>query len=399
MNSIALDRIQSQVYTPNSDQTTLNKVNKTAAHASPSVTVENVKGKDAEALNTGKVKVQLDAPNAAVSDKVNDLTLKAMEQLQKIVDSIAKVLHAVADSTGSLAVKIISGYADDFEVELAAITDKLKSAQNELKIQEVKVAKAKHEQEMAENLEKIKESEAAAKEAQKSGLASKIFGWVSAVVSIVVGAIMVATGVGAAAGALMIAGGVMGAINMTLQEPAVQEAMKEAGINVDILNKVVMALEIATAVIGAVVTFGGAAASGIAKLAAKSASSIAQKVTDIATKAATNMAKIADMGSKAATTTAKAIRYGAETVDLTVNVGKGTTDSVHAANNAHVTEIQADITDLRAKMTLSQAVIDKLKEEIAKLMEDFQELMSVIMQMIQAKGETMQAVMSRPATV
>lgn len=399
MNSIALNRIQNQVYTPDSDQTTLNKVNKTAAHASPSVTVENVKGKDAEALNTGKVKVQLDAPNAAVSDKVNDLTLKAMEQLQKIVDSIAKVLHAVADSTGSLAVKIISGYADDFEVELAAITDKLKSAQNELKIQEVKVAKAKHEQEMAENLEKIKESEAAAKEAQKSGLASKIFGWVSAVVSIVVGAIMVATGVGAAAGALMIAGGVMGAINMTLQEPAVQEAMKEAGINVDILNKVVMALEIATAVIGAVVTFGGAAASGIAKLAAKSASSIAQKVTDIATKAATNMAKIADMGSKAATTTAKAIRYGAETVDLTVNVGKGTTDSVHAANNAHVTEIQADITDLRAKMTLSQAVIDKLKEEIAKLMEDFQELMSVIMQMIQAKGETMQAVMSRPATV
>ena len=343
MNSIALDRIQNQVYTPDSDQTTLNKVNKTAAHASPSVTVENVKGKDAEALNTGKVKVQLDAPNAAVSDKVNDLTLKAMEQLQKIVDSIAKVLHAVADSTGSLAVKIISGYADDFEVELAAITDKLKSAQNELKIQEVKVAKAKHEQEMAENLEKIKESEAAAKEAQKSGLASKIFGWVSAVVSIVVGAIMVATGVGAAAGALMIAGGVMGAINMTLQEPAVQEAMKEAGINVDILNKVVMALEIATAVIGAVVTFGGAAASGVAKLAAKSASSIAQKVTDIATKAATNMAKIADMGSKAATTTAKAIRYGAETVDLTVNVGKGTTDSIHAANNAHVTEIQADI--------------------------------------------------------
>ncbi|AYO08937.1 translocator protein PopB [Vibrio campbellii] len=399
MNSIALDRIQNQVYTPDSDQTTLNKVNKTAAHASPSVTVENVKGKDAEALNTGKVKVQLDAPNAAVSDKVNDLTLKAMEQLQKIVDSIAKVLHAVADSTGSLAVKIISGYADDFEVELAAITDKLKSAQNELKIQEVKVAKAKHEQEMAENLEKIKESEAAAKEAQKLGLASKIFGWVSAVVSIVVGAIMVATGVGAAAGALMIAGGVMGAINMTLQEPAVQEAMKEAGINVDILNKVVMALEIATAVIGAVVTFGGAAASGVAKLAAKSASSIAQKVTDIATKAATNMAKIADMGSKAATTTAKAIRYGAETVDLTVNVGKGTTDSMHAANNAHVTEIQADITDLRAKMTLSQAVIDKLKEEIAKLMEDFQELMSVIMQMIQAKGETMQAVMSRPATV
>ncbi|MDF5237740.1 type III secretion system translocon subunit VopB, partial [Vibrio parahaemolyticus] len=185
----------------------------------------NVKSKDADVLNTGKVKVQLDAPNAAVSDKVNDLTLKAMAQLQKIVDTIAKSLHAVADQTGSIAVKIIAGSADDFEVELAAITDKLKSAQNELKIQEVKVAKAKHEKEMVENQDKIKESEAAAKEAQKSGLAAKIFGWISAVVSIVVGAVMVATGVGAAAGALMIAGGVMGAVSMALQEPAVQDAL------------------------------------------------------------------------------------------------------------------------------------------------------------------------------
>ena len=131
--------------------------------------------------------------------------------------------------------RIIAGSVDDFEIELAAIADKIKSAQNKLKMQEVKVAQEKHKLEMSENQEKIKESEAAAKEAQKSGLASKIFGWVSAVASIVVGSIMVATGIGAVAGALMIAGGVMGAVNMTLQEPAVQEAMKEAGINVCLL--------------------------------------------------------------------------------------------------------------------------------------------------------------------
>ena len=169
MSSIALDRIQNQVFTLDSDETTLNKVGKTAAHAAPSVTFENVQGKGAEALNTGKVKVQLDAPNAAVSDKVNDLTLKAIAQLQKIVDSIAGGLHAVAASTGSLAVRIIAGSVDDFEIELAAIADKIKSAQNKLKMQEVKVAQEKHKLEMAENQEKIKESEAAAKEAQKSG--------------------------------------------------------------------------------------------------------------------------------------------------------------------------------------------------------------------------------------
>jgi hypothetical protein len=382
MNSIALDRTQNQVYAPDSAQTTLDKVTKTASHASPSVTVENVKGKDAEALNTGKVKVQLDAPNAAVSDKVNPLTLNAMAQLQKVVDSFATTFHAVADATASLAVKIIASSADDFEVELASITDKLKSAQNNVKLQEVSVAKAKHEQEIKDNETKLKESEDAAKEAKKSGLASKIFGWISAAVSIVVGAVLVATGVGAAAGALMIAGGVLGVASMVMQEPEVQAAMKDAGIDTDTLSKVMMALEIAVAVIGAIVTFGGAAAGGIAKLVGKGA--------ETAAKAATKAA---------VTTTAKMIRYAAETTDLVVNIGKGVADAVNSKNKANVSEINADIAKLKSEKVFTQSVIDKLKEEIAKLLEGFQEMMNVIMQMIQAKGETMQAVMSRPATV
>ncbi|EDP58943.1 type III secretion system translocon subunit SctE [Vibrio sp. AND4] len=399
MSSIALDRIQYQVHIPDIGQTTLDKVTETTSNASPSaVTVEKTKGKDAEIMNNNNV-VHLDAPKAAVSDKVDEQTLKAMAQLQNIVGSIAHDLHVASDHTHSLAVKIIAGSVDDFELELAVIMEKLNSTQNQLKIKEVEAVKAKHQQEMDANQEKLKESEAAAKEAQKSGLASKIFGWVSAVVSVVVGAVMVATGVGAVAGALMIAGGVMGAVNMVLQEPAVQEAMKEAGVNVDVLNKVMMALEITVAVIGAVVTFGGLAAGGVAKLAAKGASQIAQKVTDISTKVAANMTKVADMGSKTATTMAKSIRYSAETVDLTTNIGQGTSQAVHSSHNANVTKIRADIEGLRAETTLSEAVIDKLKEEIAKLMSDFQELMSVIMQMIQAKGETMKVVMSRPATI
>ncbi len=76
MSSIALDRTQTQVYIPESGQTTLENVQKTASTATPSVTVENVKSRDADTLNTGRVKVQPDAPNAAVSDKVTDLTLK-----------------------------------------------------------------------------------------------------------------------------------------------------------------------------------------------------------------------------------------------------------------------------------------------------------------------------------
>ncbi|MET2952792.1 type III secretion system translocon subunit SctE [Vibrio harveyi] len=399
MSSIALTRTQSQLYTPGSGQTTLDKVTKTALHSSPSVTTENVKGKNAEALNAGKVKVQLDAPNAAVSDKITDLTLKEMTQLRELVDLKKQVLSIDSTNIGLIAVKIISGSTNDFEVELAAITDKLKSAQNDLKIQEVKVAKAKHEQEMSENLSKIKESEEALQKAEKAGQASKIIGWFAAIASIVVGSILVATGFGAAVGALMIAGGVMGVISMTLQEPAVNEALVEAGVDVDTLNKVVMALEIIVAIVSVIVTFGGSAAGSLAKFAAKSAAKIAQKIAEVAARVAANLAKLAAMTSTAATTTAKAFRFGTEVVDIITSVSKGTTDAVLSARKANTAQIQMEITEQKAAMAFSQAVIDKLKEEIAKLMEDFQELMSVIMQMIQAKGETMQAVMSRPATV
>ena len=338
MNSIALNRTQSEVYVPDSSgHTTLDKVTKTASHASSSVIVENVKGKDAEALNTGKVKVQLDAPNAAVNDKVNEQTLKAMSQLQKVVDSFSKASHAVADITGALVVKIISGSADDFEVELAAITDKLKSAQNELKMQEVSAAKATHEREITENQEKLTESENAAKEAKKSGLVSKVFGWVSAAVSIVVGAVMVATGVGAAAGALMIVGGVIGVASMVMQEPAVQSAMKEAGIDTEALSWATMGLEIAVAVIGAVVTFGAGIAGSISKLIGKGAETAAKTAT-----------------KATMTTTAKIIRYASETTDLAVNIGKGVADSVNSNNKANVSEINADITKLKSEKVFTQ---------------------------------------------
>lgn len=399
MSYIALTRTQSQLYTSDSGQTTLDKVTKTEPNSSPSVTTENVKGKNVEVLNAGKVKVQLDSPNAAVSDKITNLTLKEMTQLQELVDLKKQFLSIDSTNVGLIAVKIISGYTNDFEVELAAITDKLKKAQNELKIQEIKVAKEKHEQEMTENLSKIKESEEALKKAEKAGLASKIIGWFAAIASIVVGSILVATGFGATVGALMIAGGVMGVISMTIQEPAVKEALVEAGVDVDTLNKVVVALEIIVAIVSVIVTFGGYAAGSLAKFAAKSAAKIAQKVAEVAARVAENLAKLAAMGSSAATTTAKAFRFGTEAVDIIISASKGTTDAVHSARKANTAQIQAEITEQKAAMVFSQAVLDKLKEEIAKLIEDFQELMSVIVQMIQAKGETLQAVMSRPATV
>ena len=89
----------------------------------------------------------------------------------------------------------------------------------------------------------------------------------------------------------------------------------------------------------------------------------------------------------------------AETVDTAANIGSSAADIANGVNQSKVANIQADLADIRAEMTLDQSVIDKLKEEIENILQGFQELMEIIMQMIQAKGETMQTVLNRPATV
>lgn len=70
--------------------------------------------------------------------------------------------------------------------------DGLSSVQKN-QLQEIERARQQNLQTIALNAEKLKEALEAAKEAQKSGLAAKILGWISGIVSIA-GAIMVATG-------------------------------------------------------------------------------------------------------------------------------------------------------------------------------------------------------------
>ena len=295
---------------------------------------------------------------------------------------------------------------DSFAVEFAAQMQNLSSVQKKNQLAEIERARQQNLQTMDINVEKIKEAQEAAKEAQKSGLAAKIFGWISAVASIVVGAIMVATGIGAAVGALMIAGGVVGVTNM-----AVQQMAKDGLISpkvMEALGPILMAVEIAIAVVAAVVTFGGAAAGAIAKMAGKAAEMAAR----MGSKTAQMVAKVvsetmAGMGSKIAGVAGDVlsrsgmhgVKYGVQISDTVMNVGTGVTQSVASGLEAKAADRNADVKESRAEIAALQMVMDRIRDLLRQIVESGAQTMEQVLQMMHAQDASLHNLSSRPTTI
>ncbi|MBZ6074320.1 type III secretion system translocon subunit SctE [Aeromonas schubertii] len=354
----------------------------------------------------GRVKgVELPQPKPGVSQQVTAQQQQELGQLMKTVQQGAANSAKLIANTSLLA-NLAFTSPDEFEIELGKMTSELEKTQKKLKLADIERARQQNMKKIDENQAKIKEAEEAAEKAKKSGLASKIFGWISAIASIVIGAIMVATGVGAAAGALMIAAGTVGVVNM-----AVQQAAEDGLISKEVMEKlgpVLMAVEIALAIASAVVTFGAGAVKGIAKLGVKIGFKMAGKgASEAGLKLIQNSAKLymkaadvsAKLGSNAASTTAKAVKFGTGAADLVLDVSNGVTKTVDSANQASLQNKQADLVENRQAMTALQGALDKLKEALSQMTEAFQQVMEMIFQMITAKGAMLNNLASRPAAI
>lgn len=384
MNSIALDRNQSQVFTPDSNQTTSDKVTGVASSATPAVTFENVKSKSTDVPKVGKSGIQLDPPNAAVNDTINEFTITGMQAMQamtRLYSTVLKSVDSIIGGSPNIRTKISD--AADFELELAKITDQLKGAQSSIQKQDLSITKERHKKEMDANAEKLIESEAAAKEAQKAGLASKVFGWISVAASVLAGIAMIATGAGAVAGVAMIVGGVIDATTRILDH---------AGVDNPIAQKVLMALSIAVTVVSVVVTFGGAGAAKLAEVTAKAPQTILKTVNSLSTKVGNGLTKVAEINIKAASTSAKAVKISSETTDVLANVGQGVSNLVSGIKRANVTGIEADLKNSSAAMELINAQMDKIKENISKVFESNQNIMDALMRIIQERYDVLNSV-------
>lgn len=327
------------------------------------------------------------------------------EQLEQALGSAQQNIRQMGLMLAGLNLSGLTS-PDSFAVEFAAQMQNLSSVQKKNQLEEIERARQQNLHTMAINVEKINEALEAAKEAQKSGLAAKIFGWISAIASIAVGAIMVATGIGAAVGALMIAGGVVGVANM-----AVQQMAKDGLISPKVMEKlgpILMAVEIAIAVVAAVVTFGGAAAGAIAKMAGKAAEVAAR----MGSKTAQMVAKVvsetmAGMGSKMAGIAGDVlsksgmhgVKYGVQISDTVMNVGTGVTQSVASGLEAKAADRNADVKESRAEIAALQMVMDRIRDVLRQIVESGAQTLEQVLQMMHAQDASLHNLSSRPTTI
>ncbi|MCC8464375.1 type III secretion system translocon subunit SctE [Photorhabdus bodei] len=332
-------------------------------------------------------------PNREEMARIKSVTQEAKQAVGLIKELTAKLTETSLLSSLVLSSLVLSS-SEAIEIELGKLTSELKSNQTDLKIQDIQRARQQSLQKMDENQQKIKEAENSAKEAQKSGLFSKIFGWISAIASIVVGAIMVATGVGAVAGALLIAGGVMGVVSQGLQQAAQDGLISKE--TMKWLGPVITAIEITMAVAAAAVSFGGSAAGLIAKMGAKMGSKVADMTAKMAVKAAEFSAKVA---GTATNTLSRGVKVCMQVSDMTVDLVNGAAQTTNAAFQSKAANRQADVQLSRSELTVFQAVMDRLKEELSQMVESFQHVMEMIFQMLNARGDMINNLARRPQEI
>lgn len=341
--------------------------------------------------------VALTPPLAASNDRPGQ---KVMAEISRLVRETVENSGKLLPRVGALVTAAFTSPAA-FEIELGKLTSDLERTQTQLKLDDIKRARELNEKKIGENQEKIKEAEESAKEAKKAGIFGKIFGWLSAIASVVIGAIMVATGVGAAAGALMIAAGVVGMVSMAVQHAA------EAGlISKEVMEKLgpaLMGIEIALAVISMVASFGSSIGSIITKVGAKIGGTAAEMSAKLVTKVGDLAGRFAAKGSveamKLTGNTAKVMKMGTQGTDVLLDVSGGVTKSVQSSKESAALYAQADLQQSKSEMTQLQAVIDKLKEAISQILEAFQQTMEMIFEMISARGEMMSNLARRPAAI
>ncbi|MFQ1917949.1 type III secretion system translocon subunit AopB [Aeromonas veronii] len=341
--------------------------------------------------------VSLNAPLAVSNSQVS---AQQLGEIGKLVASVKENTRLILPHTNGLVTAAFTS-PEAFEIELGKLTSDLEKTQTKLKLDDIRQARTLNEKKIGENQAKIKEAEESAQEAKKAGIFGKIFGWISAIASLVIGAIMVATGIGAAAGALMIAAGVVGVVNM-----AVQQAAADGLISKEVMEKLgpaLMGIEIALAVISAAVSFGATIGGAIAKLGAKIGGKVADVTAKIVAKAGEVAAKFGAKATaeavKVTSQVAKVVKLATQGADILIDVSSGVAKTVQSAKESESLDAQADLALSKSEMTELQGVIDKLKEAIAQMIEAFQQTMEMIFQMINAKGDMMNNLARRPAAI
>ncbi|MDX8355152.1 type III secretion system translocon subunit SctE [Cognatiyoonia sp. IB215182] len=306
---------------------------------------------------------------------------------------------------------------DKIDILVAEVTLQLKEIvgktdTNELNAkEEQKRQNAAEQRAAAEDAQKaLDDAKAAEAKARKSGLFGKIFGGIAAALAIVVGAILIATGVGAVLGAALIVGGV--ASGMMLADQIVAEKnggtgmfglmatkfMEARGFSEEAIernaakwDKAFKIVAITAIVLSAVVTMGagfaassasaGSAAAGSATGAAAAAGGTTGTVT---LTAASNVSRVADLIQKVSTgvSSLAMLGSGVATATTTVFSYQASQDQAEAFRN------QADVARTQALNELLNDFIDQILTRISGTTSQFHAMLDEVVASVKDRGDT-----------
>ena len=125
--------------------------------------------------------VSLNAPLAVSNSQVS---AQQLGEIGKLVASVKENTRLILPYTTGLVTAAFTS-PEAFEIELGKLTSDLEKTQTKLKLDDIRQARTLNEKKIGENQAKIKEAEESAQEAKKAGIFGKIFGWLSAIASLV----------------------------------------------------------------------------------------------------------------------------------------------------------------------------------------------------------------------
>ncbi len=267
---------------------------------------------------------------------------------------------------------------------LASIKSKINEAMTGIAKENIDKNRADQLQKFQERIEQLQKAMEAMKKAEKWGLLGKIFGWVVPALMVVVGAALVATGLGAPLGAALIAGGVVGLAAQTLEATGGAQWIREnlltpmfealgldkekAQLAATITYQVIIIAIMIAASLGA-----GAAASGMAAGASAGASAASSAGTSASAAAASTSAQTA--AKVAASTTQALVGLG----QAGLGVGQAINQNEAAGHEAKATEINAFLKKLQQKL-------EEHEGELKEIMESWERGMDIVMNVIDTQN-------------
>ncbi|WP_066017101.1 type III secretion system translocon subunit SctE [Endozoicomonas atrinae] len=265
----------------------------------------------------------------------------------------------------------------------------------------IKINQVEREQLSEKRMNKILDSIEKAKEAKKSGLIGKIFGYIAVAIMAIVMVVMFATGVGSPVAMGLMAAALALTVLMTVSSETgdwmnkgFAELLMAFGVEEDkamigamvFWSAVIMILSIGGAAAGAGASAGSTAATATAQgtSAAAGGASSAATVTASATTALTATARASRMAAMASrfTQIARAVGGGAMIAD-------GSASAHSTAMTYEADMLKAEAKELFAWMMHNQHIIDDMVEDIRKVIEDMQQVWQVMTGMMKDNHETM----------